>query len=342
MAREPFLINPHRLSRTRRTRSRVRRRRGGLPSRLLSRMMRTYGPGRGMREAWAAHRRGVRRNDPGLGLLNPRRRRRYRRRRLNPFGEEVMIVGANPRRRRKLRRKEVISKMAVRRRRKRVKARRRRAGGRRRRFSIKSLLRRIGGRRRRRRATKSRKRAFFFDNPRRRRVRRVRRRRRAMFFDDNPRRRVRRHRRRFRDNPRRRRRGGAMAASVPALSFRRPMSLIMPAVIGTAAYVATEKVPSMVNVTTTLPRLGVKAAVGFGGGILISRFLGKQNGAVWAIGSSINILSDILRTYVFQTGGLLGLGAFPAYYSRVQRGYAGMEAYPQEFGAYPTEEGYPM
>jgi hypothetical protein len=115
------------------------------------------------------------------------------------------------------------------------------------------------------------------------------------------------------------------------------MSLIMPAVVGTAAYVATEKIPSMVNVTTPLPRLGVKAAVGFGGGILISKFLGRSNGAVWAIGASINILSDVLRTYVFKTGTLLGMGAFP--YQRAVRysGYEGLAAYPQE-----AEGGYPM
>ncbi len=115
------------------------------------------------------------------------------------------------------------------------------------------------------------------------------------------------------------------------------MSLIMPAVVGTAAYVATEKIPAMVNVTTPLPRLGVKAAVGFGGGILISKFLGRQNGAVWALGSSINILSDILRTYVFRTGGLLGLGAFPYQAGVTYSGYEGLAAYPGE-----VEGGYPM
>ena len=115
------------------------------------------------------------------------------------------------------------------------------------------------------------------------------------------------------------------------------MSLIMPAVIGTAAYIATEKIPAMVNVTTPLPRLGVKAAVGFGGGILISKFLGRSNGAVWALGSSINILSDILRTYVFTSGTLLGMGAFPYQRGIRYSGYEGLSAYPQE-----AEGGYPM
>jgi hypothetical protein len=115
------------------------------------------------------------------------------------------------------------------------------------------------------------------------------------------------------------------------------MSLIMPAVVGTAAYIATEKIPAMVNVTTTLPRLGVKAAVGFGGGMLISKFLGRSNGAVWAIGASINILSDILRTYVFTSGTLVGLGAFPFHRGVRYSGYEGLAAYPQD-----VEGGYPM
>lgn len=327
MAKELFLINPYRLSRKRRVRGGTKRRRGSLPGRLLSRMMRTYGPGRGMREAWSAYRRGVRRNDPDLSFSNPRSRGRRKRRRLNPFGEEVMIVGANPRRKSR-----------------KVRARRRRARPRRSRFSLRGLLGRIGlGRRRRRRSLAAnprrrryrRRRAMYYDNPRRRR--RSYRRRRAMYFD-NPRRR--RYRRRFRDNPRRKRRGGrAVSAALPAFSFRRPLSLLMPAAIGTAAYLATEKVPGMVNVTANLPRIGVKAAVGFGGGILIGKFLGRTNGAVWVIGSVINTFTDVLRTYIFKTPGLLGYGAFP--YQEQQVNYAGLGGY-DGLEAYPTEAGYPM
>ena len=231
--------------------------------------------------------------------------------------------------------------------------RRTRAGGRRRRFSIRSLLGRIGlgrkrrvRRHRRRRAVSSaprrrrhrRRAAAVATNPRRRHYRR----RRAMYFDYNPRRRH--YRRRYRHNPRRSRKSAGALAIAPGLSLSRPMSLIMPAVIGTVAYVATSKIPAMVGVVTPLPRFGVKAAVGFGGGMLISRFLGKANGAVWVIGASINLLTDILNTYLFTTSPLTGFSAFP-YQGRGYAPISGMDAYPQEFGAFPLqsgESGYPI
>ena len=362
MAVESFLINPLRLGKGKRR----ARRKGGLPGRLLSRMMRTYGPRKGMSEAWRSFRRGVRKNEPGLGFLNPKRGRvrkalKYggktytpdqrhrawylahtgkgdptgpwtretekvkelarafgrglpygleRPSKRNPFGEEVMIVGANPRRRRLKRRIRLDNNPRKKRvRRSRVRARRVGLIGRlRRRFKLN-------------------------ENPRRYRRRRVSRGR-ALMLRDNPRRyRV----RRFRSNPR----GRARAAGVPALSIARPMSILMPVAVGTAAYLATEKVPAMVGMTTTLPRLGVKAAVGVGGGMLIGKFLGKQNGAVWLIGSGINLLNDILNTYVFKTT-LAGFGAFP--YSRfAEAGGGGVGAYPGEVSeGYPTSESYPM
>lgn len=104
----------------------------------------------------------------------------------------------------------------------------------------------------------------------------------------------------------------------------------MPLAVGTAGYIAADRVPAMVNITGTLPRLGVKAAVGIGGGMLISRFMGRQNAAIWTIGVGINLFSDLLRTYVFKTG-LSGYGAFP---------YQEYGAYPDEFSDYPTGEGY--
>ena len=308
MAMESFLINPNPL-RLGKGRRRIRRKRkGGLPGRLLSRMMRTYGPRKGMSEAWRSFRRGVRKNEPEYNPRSGVRRRRLGR---NPFGEEVMIVGANPRRRRLKRRVRLDNNPRKKRvRRSRVRARRVGLIGRlRRRFKLN-------------------------ENPRRYRRRRVSRGR-ALMLRDNPRR----HRiRRYRSNPRR---GRARAIGVPALSIARPMSILMPVAVGTAAYLATEKVPAMVGMTTTLPRLGVKAAVGVGGGMLIGKFLGKQNGAVWLIGSGINLLNDILNTYVFKTT-LAGFGAFP--YSRfAEAGGGGVGAYPGEVSeGYPTSESYPM
>ncbi len=143
-------------------------------------------------------------------------------------------------------------------------------------------------------------------------------------------------RRRSRRGSRRRGRG-AVAASLPALSFTKPMQLLVPLAVGTAGYMAADRVPVMVGMTGTLPRLGVKAAVGIGGGMLISKFLGRQNAAVWTIGVGINLLSDLLKTYVFKTQlATAGYGAFP---------YQEYGAYPDEFrgdlSGYPTGENYP-
>ena len=321
MAMESFLINPLRLGKGRRRIQ--RKRRGGLPSRLLSRMMKTYGPRKGMSEAWRSFRRGVRKNEPEYnpwfgapaGHRKAARKGWKIRHRLgrNPFGEEVMIVGANPRRRRRRVRRIRLDNNPRKKRVRRVRARARRVG----------LIGRL------------RRRFKLNENPRRVRRHRVSRRR-ALMLRDNPRRyRV----RRYRSNPRR---GRARAAALPALSIARPMSILMPVAVGTAAYLATEKVPAMVGMTTTLPRLGVKAAVGVGGGMLIGKFLGKQNGAVWLIGSGINLLNDILNTYVFKTGGVAGFGAFP--YSRfAEAGEEGVGAYPGDFSQeFPTGASYPL
>jgi len=315
MAFEPFLINPYRSRRQRRRVSgRVNRRRRtrGLPSALLRRMMRTYGTKRGMKEAWKLYRQGYRRNvwadDTGghrLAALKgwKRRRttsaRRRRRRnpweqisyparssvlwrvkrtgrfgshaRRNPYGEEVMIVGANPRRRRK----------------------------RIRRFSDN------------------------FDNPRWRQVRsRVR----SQVL----------RRRRFRDNPRRR------TAGVPALSFRRPMSLVVPIAVGTAAFVLTDRVPAMVGVTATWQKYGAKAAVGVGGSMLVGKFLGRTQGIVWLLGSGINIATDLVKQFLLPrvSAPVAGYGAFPYAYDYGEPrgiGYEGYQAFPDEMaaGGYP-------
>jgi hypothetical protein len=121
------------------------------------------------------------------------------------------------------------------------------------------------------------------------------------------------------------------------------MSLLMPIGVATAAYVATSQIPPMVGITTAgISRLGVKAAVGFGGGFLISKFLGKTNGAIWAIASGINLMIDILNTYLFTTTPLTftGFSAFPGGgYKYVPRpsGYGDLGF--DEFGAFPLEPG---
>jgi len=309
MATEPFLINPFRVGRRRR-RVVLDDNPKGLPPALLSRMIRTYGPRRGMREAWRLYRMGITKNEPEFNpwetFTIPERSLRIWRdpktgrfaippRRKN-LGEEVILMNPRRRRRRVRRRRYVLDNAW---------------------FGDPAGHRAAalkGWRTRRRlRDNPLGEEVMVIGNPRRRRRRRIR--RRVRLFG----------------NPRR-----ARATALPAISVSRPASLIMPALVGTAAYVATDKVPSMVNVTSDLPRLGVKAAVGFGGGILLSRIAGSKAGVVWAIGSSINLMTDILRTYVFK-GTLSGLGAFP------RRGLTYRAGAP--LGAYPTEyqfSNYPM
>ena len=301
MALEAFLINPYRTkSRRRRGISRgVRRGRrgGGLPSALLSRMIKQHGVKRGMKEAWRSFKSGSGRKPIRRRAVSRRRimgrnrtrsnawpgeRKRHRRAasvgwsqrtvgiggykkptggrypKWNPFGEEVMIVGANPRRRR--------------------------------------------------RRTRSRRRNSAYPvmfNPRRRRNRQVS---------------VNRRRRSY---GRRYRRRNPASASLPAISFKNPMGMLMPAAIGTLGFLATQMIPSKIGMDTTpLTRFGVKAAVLFGGSMAVGRFMGRRNSIFFAVGSGINLLTDILKTYVF-TGGQLGAfpyqegtayGAFPQYF----------------------------
>lgn len=319
MALEPFLINP---VRRRRRRASVRtRRKSGLPSALLRRMMKTYGRKRGMKEAWAEYRRGVRKNAwPGATLGHRRAsgvgwsRRIHRKRGMakpfgahyprwrnpieNPLGEEVIVV-SNPRRRRRV--------------------------SRRRRYRAYMFDNDPGRRTYRRRR---RRRVRLFDNPRRRR-RSYRRRRTYMF--DNPRRRRRSYRRRYRRNP----------AIAPALSLRRPMTLVMPVLTGVVAKLATERVPTMLNVTAPLTRAAVQLGVAFGGGMILRRMIGSVNAGVWTIVSAVTIASELVNRYVFKTAlsymsaEEIPYGGFP-----VARYGSGMSAYPEQMsddmGAFPT------
>jgi len=222
-------------------------------------MMKTYGRSRGMREAWRLYRMGITKNEPEL----------------NPW--ETLTI---PERSFRIWRDSRTGRFAI-------PPRRKNLG--------EEVMLMNPRRRRRRRARYILDNAWFGDPAGHRAAAlkgwRTRRMKRNPFGEEvmivgNPRRRRRRIRRRlFRDNPRR-----AKATALPAISVSKPASLLMPALVGTAAYIATEKVPSMVNVTSNLPRLGVKAAVGFAGSILLSRVASGRTAAVWAIGSSINLV----------------------------------------------------
>jgi hypothetical protein len=262
MTMEAFLVNPARRTRKRKTSgARKRKRGGGLPGGLLSRMIKTHGRKRGMSEAWKAYRTGARNPRKRLPAAYhaPGRKHRpvvysgirkgvfsrspySRSPQINPFGEEVMIVGANPKRR------------------KRTRTRRRRSV-----------------------------------NP-------IRRHRRSYSMKSNPvRRRIVRRRRGYRRNP----------ATAIAISARRPMSLLMPALAGTGGFFVADYIPVAIGMSASpLTRIGVKAGVAFGGGMLVTKFMGNKSGTAFAIGAGINLINDVLRTYVFKTAATAGLGAF--------------------------------
>ncbi len=268
MSMESFLINPARKRRRKTSSGRKRKRSGGLPGALLSRMIRTYGAKRGMKEAWKAHRTGVRNPRKKLPSAYHLKRAKHRpvvysgvRRgsyvrspysrspQINPFGEEVMIVGANPKRKRRRTRRRAINP---------VRRHRRRS------YTMRSKSRLPAIRRR-----------------------------------HNP---VRHYRRRYR-NPAR---SGAVA-----ISFRRPMGLLMPALAGTGGFFAADYIPAAIGMSASpMTRIGVKAGVAFGGSMVVSKFMGAKNGYAFAIGAGINMLNDVMRTYIFKTGVTAGFGAF--------------------------------
>lgn len=269
MSMEPFLINPARRRTKRRKVSRARRRKrsGGLPGALLSRMIRTYGTKRGMKEAWKAYRTG-KRNPESLPASYHRRAAKVHRpvvysgirkgvwkasplhrglRIVNPFGEGVMIVGANPKRRK---------------------------------------------------GVKKSKRSYRVNEPGRKRRHSY-----SMKRRNEPGRKYVRHYRR-RNAPR-------SSATAMTVSMRRPMGLLMPVVAGTGGFLAADYIPAAIGMSTSpLTRIGIKAGIALGGGMVVSKFMGSRGGYAFAIGAGINAFNDVVRTYVFKTGVTAGLGAF--------------------------------
>jgi len=100
-------------------------------------------------------------------------------------------------------------------------------------------------------------------------------------------------------------------ATAIAISARRPMSLIMPALSGAGGFFAADYIPAAIGMSASpLTRIGIKAGVAFGGGMVISKFMGTKSGTSFAIGAGINVINDIMRTYIFKTAATAGLGAF--------------------------------
>jgi hypothetical protein len=263
-------------------------------------------------------------------LINPKRGRRKRKinrarrkptlyrvransRRKNPLGEEVILVGANPRRKRRHRKNVWRGHSAGH-------ARAARKGWvHRRRYSA-------NPRRRSRR--------YLMSNPKRHYRRRKR------YLMDNPRR----HHRSYRRNYRRRHYRRNPATALSGINIMRPMTLVMPLIVGFSAKWATERVPAMVGITSPMTKLGVQVGVMAAGGILLRKPLGSTNAAIWTIMSGVVILTDVLNTYVFSKlaapAATAGFSAFPSYRAPGAVSYdQGMSAYPEElgFGAYPYD-----
>lgn len=271
MPKEPFLVNPVRVGKT-------RKRRSPLPPGLLSANIKKYGARLGMKKAWEEYRGGksggLRKNywkgEPERHTTAASKGWRKRKKhtsgyaattgavypRKNPFlGEEVLVVGMNPKRKRKARKSS--KKTAVRR---------------------------------------------FSSNPRRAHKRVVRRRKHAVVrYKGNP---VRRHRR----NPVAKM---AALGGGGEISLSKPQTLLIPIAIGVAARMATQKVPAMVGMTTGYMKYGVQAGVAIGGGMLLKNFVGQRNAMVWTIVSGVTIVEELLNQFVFnQAAAVAGFGAF--------------------------------
>lgn len=92
---------------------------------------------------------------------------------------------------------------------------------------------------------------------------------------------------------------------------------------GTAGALVTKMTPRLIGVTNTMAVFGTQAAVVFGGGWLVDKWMGKSASDGWIVGSASALLSNLL-------GGVLG-GVF-----------AGLgleyEAFPGEVGAFPGNQ----
>ena len=120
----------------------------------------------------------------------------------------------------------------------------------------------------------------------------------------------------------------------------RPMTLVMPLIVGLAAKMATERLPGMLNMQTKMTQYAVQAGVAVAGGIFLKKPLGSTNAAIWVIMSGVTILTDVLNTYVFQTMApaittTAGFGATPIYQAPGAVELGGTGAYPEELGAFP-------
>jgi len=121
-----------------------------------------------------------------------------------------------------------------------------------------------------------------------------------------------------------------------ALSFGKPATLIAPIITGLASAVSIKKIPEMVGVVDTLPKLGIQAGIAFGVPLIGKKFMGSANAKLWTIVAVVTVLSDLLEDMLlksavsgigyatdaadqypdnsvgYDAGTSLGMGAFPA------------------------------
>lgn len=130
------------------------------------------------------------------------------------------------------------------------------------------------------------------------------------------------------------------AVALSGINPMKPMTLVMPLIVGLAAKMATERAPVMLNMTTPLTKYGVQAAVAIGGGILLRKPLGATNATIWTVVSGVVILTDILNQYVFKTAlSYVGDAGAIGYNYPDQVDYSGTGAFVNEdsMGAFPYE-----
>jgi len=108
------------------------------------------------------------------------------------------------------------------------------------------------------------------------------------------------------------------------------------AITGGLSAVAAGVVPGMLGLTGPWTQLGARLVVAFGGGIAVTKFVGKEHGSVWAVVGLALIAYDLLKRYVissfFPQLGLSGVGAYQGYTLRDE---SQMSAFPQNVSAYP-------
>ena len=112
------------------------------------------------------------------------------------------------------------------------------------------------------------------------------------------------------------------------------------AITGGLSAVAAGVAPGMLGLTGPWTQLGARLVVAFGGGVAVTKFVGKEHGSVWAVVGLALIAYDLLKRYVlssfFPQLGLSGVGAY-AYPSYSIQDESQVAAFPQAQGmsAYP-------